>query len=208
MQTLKTLSDAELITEFIERDSTGAFGVLSERYRPRIRSAIATKIPNKFVIDDLTQEILIKLLLHIQEGKYTEEGKFSGWVTRVTDNFVTDYLRALSRKPSFVDVLDFHTEDIDGHGNDIFDIIPAECIIDSAEDALIKQEEHALLRIRIQQLPDKQKEVVLGHCFGGLSFRVMAEILNENINTLTGSKCYGMYRLCDLYQTARAVRSA
>ena len=45
------------------------------------------------VADDIFQETFIKAVKVIDEGRYTDSGKFLSWVLRIAHNRVLDYFR-------------------------------------------------------------------------------------------------------------------
>ena len=46
------------------------------------------------VADDIFQETFIKVIRVIDEGRYTDNGKFLSWVLRIAHNQVIDHFRA------------------------------------------------------------------------------------------------------------------
>ena len=45
------------------------------------------------VAEDICQETFIKVVRFIDEGRYTDNGKFLSWVMRIAHNLVIDYFR-------------------------------------------------------------------------------------------------------------------
>lgn len=89
---LKKLSDHELLNTYISGNED-SINVLLNRHRKRILDYIYMMVKNRDVADDIFQETLIKVVRFVQEGRYTENGKFLSWVLRIAHNQVIDYFR-------------------------------------------------------------------------------------------------------------------
>ena len=75
--------------------------IYSETF-PLVRFAIYQIIPNKYVVEDLTQEVFMKVVSHIQH--YSEKN-FKAWIYRVAKNSALDYLK--KKKEIISDDVDF-----------------------------------------------------------------------------------------------------
>ncbi len=71
--------------------TTAAFHNIYERFGNRIRRFVAHKIADPSYVDDLVQEIFIKVHNHIDELQ--DEEKLDAWIFRIARNRVTDYYR-------------------------------------------------------------------------------------------------------------------
>ena len=47
--------------------------------------------------DDLFQEVFIKVMRTLREGKYRAKGKFKAWLLRLTHNMMMDHFRSEKR---------------------------------------------------------------------------------------------------------------
>jgi len=116
-------------------------------------------------------------------GKYREEGKFLPWVMRIAHNLAVDHFRKVKRMPTTSGSEDF----------DIFDIIKTPET--SIEDVVVQEEIHSNLRALIEDLPDKQKEVLIMRHYCDMSFKDIAEDTNVSINTALGRMRYALINL-------------
>ena len=72
---LKKLSDHELLNTYISGNED-SINVLLNRHRKRILDYIYMMVKDNDVADDIFQETFIKVIRVIDEGRYTDNGKF------------------------------------------------------------------------------------------------------------------------------------
>jgi RNA polymerase sigma-70 factor (ECF subfamily) len=70
-----------------------------------------------------------------------------------------------------------------------------EADFNTPEKAASEKESESLLRNAIAQLPYEQREVVVLHIRGGLTFRQIAAMQDVSINTVQGRYRYGLDKL-------------
>ena len=87
------LSDQTLL-EMYQQGNREAVSQLLERHTRRVRDYVRMMVKDDNVADDLTQEVLIKVVNVLDEGRYTDKGRFLPWVLRIAHNRVLDYFRA------------------------------------------------------------------------------------------------------------------
>ena len=92
MKTLKMMTDEELVVLYAEGDNA-AFDVLLERYKSSLYSYIYFIVHNKDLTEDIFQETFMKVIMTIKQGRYTENGKFKAWITRIAHNLIIDNYR-------------------------------------------------------------------------------------------------------------------
>jgi RNA polymerase sigma-70 factor (ECF subfamily) len=57
----------------------------------RLRAFVARRVPDRAVVDDLAQEILLRLYAHI--GRLREQERLDAWAYQVARNVIADYWR-------------------------------------------------------------------------------------------------------------------
>ena len=92
MKTLKSMTDEELVVLYAQGDNT-AFDVLLNRHKSSIHSYIYFIVRNKELTEDIFQETFVKVIMTIKQGRYTENGKFKAWITRIAHNLIIDNFR-------------------------------------------------------------------------------------------------------------------
>ena len=92
METLKQLADDALVTLYLEGNNS-AFDILLERHKERLFNYIFFIVHSKEVAEDIFQETFVKAIVTLQQGRYTNDGKFAAWITRIAHNLVIDQFR-------------------------------------------------------------------------------------------------------------------
>ena len=178
-----TLSDRVLLNNYLLGDRS-AISELIERHSRRVRSYIGMMVKEDAVADDIFQETFIKAVKVIDEGGYTDSGKFLSWVLRIAHNRVLDHFRRekssrqLNEKDAGYDVL----------GTLRF----AE---NTVEDEIVHSELMETVRRLVEELPEDQREVVRLRYYSKLSFQEIAEQTEVSINTALGRMRYALINL-------------
>ena len=178
-----TLSDRVLLNNYLLGDRS-AISELIERHSRRVRNYIGIMVKDDAVADDIFQETFIKAVKVIDEGGYTDSGKFLSWILRIAHNRVLDHFRRvkasrqINEKEAGYDVL----------GTLRF----AENTI---EDNIVHNELMETVRRLIEELPDDQREVVRLRYYSKLSFQEIAEQTEVSINTALGRMRYALINL-------------
>lgn len=183
MKTLTHASDTQLIHAFQQGNANDALEVLINRYKDKIFSSILFLVKDKYLAEDLFQDVFIKVIDTLKNNKYSEEGKFLPWALRISHNLCVDYFRKVKRTPTI------KTSD----DRDIFDTINV--VEESTETKLIANQSHNRIRKMLDMLPEEQREVLVLRHFADLSFKEIADITNCSINTALGRMRYGLINL-------------
>ena len=192
---LKKLSDHELLNTYISGNED-SINVLLNRHRKRILDYIYMMVKNRDVADDIFQETLIKVVRFVQEGRYTENGKFLSWVLRIEHNQVIDYFRQKKQRNNV------------SEGDAGYDILNNQKFSDhTVEEKLITNQIETDVRKLIDFLPPEQKEVVLMRYYMGLSFKEIAEQTDVSINTALGRMRYALINLRKLIDEKQLILS-
>ncbi len=178
-----TLSDRVLLNNYLLGDRS-AISELIERHSRRVRNYIGIMVKDDAVADDIFQETFIKAIKVIDEGGYTDSGKFLSWVLRIAHNRVLDHFRRekssrqINEKEAGYDVL----------GTLRF----AE---NTVEDNIVHDELMETVRRLVEELPEDQREVVRLRYYSKLSFQEIAEQTDVSINTALGRMRYALINL-------------
>ena len=136
------------------------------------------------VADDIFQETFIKAVRVIDEGRYTDNGKFLSWVLRIAHNQVIDYFRSRKQLKQ--------VNEADAGFNVLGTLRFAE---QTVEDDMVATQISSDVRHLVELLPDEQREVVMLRYFSGLSFKEIAEQTDVSINTALGRMRYALINL-------------
>ena len=179
----QVLSDQLLLSRYLSGDRN-AISILIERYSTRVRDYIRMMVKDNDVADDILQETLIKAVRVIDEGRYTDTGKFLSWVLRIAHNRVLDYFRAQKSSRTI--------GESDAGYNMLGTLRFAE---NTVEDKMVSEQIEADVRRLIDFLPEEQREVVMMRYYAGLSFQEIAEQTDVSINTALGRMRYALINL-------------
>jgi len=82
--------ERELVIKARKGDAM-AFGVLAQKYGPRVYGAVLLMVRNPQDAEDIVQEAFLKALRNI--GKFRQEASFGTWLQRIAYNLAYDLLR-------------------------------------------------------------------------------------------------------------------
>ncbi|WP_321436333.1 sigma-70 family RNA polymerase sigma factor [uncultured Bacteroides sp.] len=183
MNILKEMTDEELVVLYSKGENK-AFDTLLNRYQNRLYSYIYFIVKNTELTEDIFQETFVKAIMTIKLGRYTENGKFPAWLTRIAHNLIIDNYR-LERNENLISNDDSEIDILNNmklsEGNIETDIINEQIQDD--------------VRHLVKQLPDNQREVVYMRFYQDLSFKEIAEVTGVSINTALGRMRYAILNL-------------
>ena len=141
------------------------------------------------VAADIAQETFIKAVTVIDEGRYTDNGKFLSWVMRIAHNKALDYFRAQKSNSAV-------SESSAG-----YNVLGTMRYADkSVEDSMISEQISQDIRTLVELLPEEQREVVKLRYYSDLSFKEIAEQTGVSINTALGRMRYALINLRKMIQ--------
>ena len=180
---LKTeLSDSCLISLY-NKGNDEAMSVLIDRHKSRIFTTIYLIVKDKFIAEDILQDVFIKTINIFKNKKYNEQGKFLPWILRIAHNQAIDHFRKERRNPK-ITLAD---------GSDIFNCLKFSEDFTESENLSLGTKNH--LKKIIQSLPDKQREVLVMRHYMDMSFQEISEATNVSINTALGRMRYALIAL-------------
>jgi RNA polymerase sigma factor (sigma-70 family) len=182
MSHLSKLSDHELINLF-NTGNVNAFEALVLRHKDKLYTSILFLVKDKYLAEDIFQDVFIRVIDTIKGGRYTEEGKFLPWAMRIAHNLCVDHFRKVKRTPTIR-----NSED-----QDIFEVL--NFTEESAEDKMIKKQSHNRVKDMLDQLPEDQREVIILRHYADMSFKEIAQVTKCSINTALGRMRYGLINL-------------
>jgi RNA polymerase sigma-70 factor (ECF subfamily) len=190
MDTLQ-LTDQQLIKSYLE-GSERSFEVLLNRNKDRVFGYIMSKVRDSALANDIFQDVFIKVIKTLKNGRYNEEGKFLPYVLTISHNLVIDHFRRIKKMPTISETSS-KREDFD-----IFSVLKR--TDDTIEDTLIKEQIESDVVNLVQYLPNDQREVLEKRIFKGMSFKDIALIDDISINTALGRMRYALINLRKLVE--------
>ena len=182
MKCLNNLTDQQLIHLYMEGDAN-ALATIVMRYKDKIYTSIYLLVKDKYLAEDIFQDVFIRVIDTLKGGRYTDEGKFLPWVMRIAHNMCVDHFRKVKRSPTI------KTSD----DRDIFEVLNFS--EPGADHKMMAGQSHDRVRKMVDMLPEDQREVIILRHYADLSFKEIADLTSCSINTALGRMRYGLINL-------------
>ena len=93
MKKFEGVTDEQLALLYVKGDNK-AFDELLDRTQTKLFTYIMFVVHDHETADDIFQETFVKVITKLQQGQYTDSGKFQFWVTRIAHNVIMDWYRS------------------------------------------------------------------------------------------------------------------
>ena len=159
-----------------------------EREQSRLRNFIRKRVADRGDAEDVLQDVFYELVEAYRLMKPIEQA--TAWLYKVARNRITDLFRKKKREvPGREPAVG--TED--GQEFQWEDLLPSpDAGPESAYARRVLLEE---LDAALDELPEEQREVFIGHELAGYSFKELAAQTGVSVNTLLSRKHYAVLRL-------------
>jgi RNA polymerase sigma factor (sigma-70 family) len=182
MKTFIKKTDNELINLFGE-GNFDALEALVLRHKDKLYTSILFLVKDKYLAEDIFQDVFIRIIDTLRGGRYTEEGKFLPWAMRIAHNLCVDHFRKVKRTPTIKT----------GDNKDIFEVL--NFTEDGVDTRMMKKQSYDRVREMLDRLPEDQREVIILRHYADMSFKEIASMTNCSINTALGRMRYGLINL-------------
>ena len=184
MKKFEGMTDEALALLYVKGNNR-AFDELLSRTQEKLFTYIMFVVHDHDVADDIFQETFVKVITKLQQGQYTDSGKFMFWLTRIAHNVIMDCYRQQKS-----DHIIEPTED-----NDLSKL-KSESLMDiNRENEFVNAQIMADVRHIMETLPAAQREVVYMRFYQQLSFKEIAELTGVSINTALGRMRYALINM-------------
>jgi len=157
----KTMSDEDIVKEFLLTQNVAYFDVLYKRYAGKIFGKCISLLKDEEYAEDSVQEIFMKILLNM--SKFSGRSKFSTWIYSITYNYCIDRIRRKKKDPSML------VEDLSNHD-----------VEDSVEDAFLIEMEIKRLKVILEHIPVKDKSILLMKYQDGMTIKEIGETIDKS----------------------------
>ena len=168
-----------------------------EEERSRLFNFIRKRVKSTVEAEDILQDVFYQFVRVSEEVNAIE--KASAWLFQVARNRITDLYR--KKKATSFSQLNHQSDDEEVSIN-FEDYIPD--LKDMPDAVLTREMVWEVLEEGLSELPEEQRSVFTMHEFDDLSFKEIAEITGEQVNTLISRKRYAIVhlreKLRDLYK--------
>ena len=184
MKKFEGVTDEELALLYAKGDNR-AFDELLERTKSKLFTYIMFVVHDHDVADDIFQETFMKVIVKLQQGQYTDSGKFQFWLTRIAHNCIMDWYRQQQSRH----IVEPNEE------NDLQNIKSLSAMDICRESELVNEQVLRDVKRLVKALPAPQKEVVYMRYYQELSFKEIAELTGVSINTALGRMRYALINM-------------
>ncbi len=160
-----------------------AFDALLSRYGDRLYTYIYYNVQDEDRANDIFQETFVKVITTLQQGRYTETGKFYPWLIRVAHNLIVDFYRTERSEQAWI-------------CNETEDKCYAAALHDPVEESPTEKEStlEAICKL-LDLLPENQKEIIQMRFYQNLTFKEIAQAKGMSINTALGRMRYAILNM-------------
>ena len=184
MKDFEGMTNEALALLYVEGNNR-AFDELLERTQSKLFAYIMFVVRNEDVANDIFQETFVKVITRLQEGRYTDSGKFTFWLTRIAHNTIMDWYRA-QKSEHIIDLAD---------DNNLSNLSGEQVQESFRENEMYNDQVMQDVRRLMEALPTAQREVVFMRFYQQLSFKEIAELTGVSINTALGRMRYALMNL-------------
>lgn len=179
----QSITDDKLVASYAKGNNE-AFDILIKRHQDKVFNYIFKIVKNEDIANDIFQDTFVKAIMTIKQGRYTENGKFPAWISRIAHNLIIDYYR--QEKSENMQSCDVEDVDI---------LNKKELSEETIEDVIITDQIHSDVKHLVKILPDLQREVLLMRYYKNMSFKEIAEATGVSINTALGRMRYAILNM-------------
>lgn len=172
-------SDAQLILEYQE-GKVRAFDQLVLDYKKPLFAYLFRMVNSREIAEDLIQDVFMKVSVGLKN--YSERNKFRNWLFGIAYRVIIDYQRKNSKKNNLFT-------------NSVSDHFESQKLIENPSKNLEQKELKNILELAIDNLPNKQKQVLLLKEHSGMTFKEISELLNRPLNTVLAQNRYALNKL-------------
>ena len=178
------MTDEQLAILYTEGNNS-AFDELLSRTQSKLFTYIMFVVRDHDLADDIFQETFVKVITKLQQGQYTDSGKFQFWITRIAHNCIMDLYRTQQVR---------HIVE-PNEDNDLENLQGASVIDIDREAEMVNEQVLRDVKKMMEALPAPQREVVYMRFFQQLPFKEIAQLTGVSINTSLGRMRYALINM-------------
>lgn len=166
------MNDEELVKR-VKNGDIDAFEEIIAKYEKRVFGLIYNVIKNENEIEDVAQEVFMKVYKNID--KFKGNSSLYTWIYRITANLCLDYIKKKKEVIYIDEKLQLDDGEVDFQ-------IPSN---EKLQDELYEEKElKEKLQKSIAKLPEKQQMVIILRDIKGFSYEEISEILEMKLGTV------------------------
>ena len=178
------MADETLAMLYVGGDNR-AFDELLARNQQKLYNYILFVVRDPELANDVFQETFVKVITRLQEGRYSDSGKFSFWLSKIAHNVIMDSYRQ-QKSEHIIEA---------SQDNDLNKLRTQDLMEINRENEYVNSQIMQDVRHLMDTLPAPQREVVYMRYYQDLSFREIAEATGVSINTSLGRMRYALINM-------------
>jgi len=183
LEEAKNLTDEELAKK-IQLGEADYFAELMERYEPKMKRYLTRLMRNGDDARDVAQDVFIKVYRNIQS--FDVKQRFSPWIYRIAHNEAVNSLKRRVREP-----LNFFDPEV---------LWPHPVADDDPQEEAEQEELKEALKVCLDDLDEKYREVLMLRYMEDLDYKDIAEIMKIPVVTVGVRLNRGKERLKKIYE--------
>jgi len=180
-------SDDSILLEKIRKGDSLAFELLIRRYEKPLYDFVVRSLWDTDMAEDIVQGTFVKVFL--KSNQFRGEAKFKTWLFQIAINQIRNLYRSKKRNP--IDLI----QDTD---------INAVPDLQTVTGEFLNVEKKQLMRQLINQLPAKQKNVLLLRVYQELKFEDIAEVTGSPVGTVKANYHHAVKSLHERMQKCQS----
>jgi len=182
---------SECLSAILEQASAGdqdAWRTIVERYGHRVFALLRSKCGDPDLAEEIAQSVFCTIAAKISpannaenEGstsEYIEQGKFESWLFRIAINRLRDEMRRRKRQAVG------YGESGTAQSQDLVNLTNRSSQNEHTQKTLETRETIDTMRQAMQQLPDSDRQILELRHLGGLSYKQIADTLEQPLGTV------------------------
>ncbi len=179
--------DLAPLLEAASRGDEASWRELVARYARRVFALARSRCKDADMAEEITQSVFATVAMKIGGGLYVEQGRFESWLFRIAMNRLRDLARRAKSRPVGLEA----------------DAMDRQAAKDTGETSPREAREAVDgLRAAMLCLSDSDREVIELRHHGGLSFKQIADLLEEPLGTLLARHHRALRKLKELMEGA------
>ncbi len=164
-----SVSDAEVML-LVKTGDESAFIYLVQKYRRQMVGFMYRMCHNPATAEELAQEVFLRV--YRSRASYEASAKFNTWLYRIATNLAVNHARdTRHERPENTLRLDEPDQET-GSTPDLADGSL------TAEEQILHRERMAVVRQKVQALPERQRMAVIMHKYQQMDYREIADVMN------------------------------
>lgn len=190
------LSEDGLSTQVIARAMGGdqqAWAELVGFYASRLFALANSRLRRPDLAEEVVQSVFATVALKLNTATYAEQGQFEAWLFRIAINRIRDQIRS-ARRSRVRSTLDSAQDAISTTTDEYEELDQKSCLLRG-------------LRRALQDLSEKDREIIELRHHAQMSFKQIAEALDEPVGTLLARHHRALAKLRDLVSVEQSAQS-